>query len=97
PDRVAEVRRLIVDIAGELVADGVTDREWEVARGYLEGSALLGLEDSGSVMARLGNHVCAKGRVTPVEHQLAKLRAVTPEDVHRVAKRILGAEPAVCG
>lgn len=97
PERVAEVRRLIVDIAGELVADGVTDREWEVARGYLEGSALLGLEDSGSVMARLGNHVCAKGRVTPVEHQLAKLRAVTPEDVHRVAKRILGAEPAVCG
>ena len=49
------------------MADGVTDREWEVARGYLEGASLLGLEDSGSVMARLGNHVCAKGRVTPLE------------------------------
>ncbi|MEO6989528.1 MAG: pitrilysin family protein [Aquihabitans sp.] len=96
-ERVSEVRKLILAIAAELVSDGITDREWEVARGFLEGASLLGLEDSGSVMARLGNHVCAKGRVTPVEEQLAKLRAVTPDDVQRVAKRILGAEPAVCG
>ncbi|HEX2576029.1 MAG TPA: pitrilysin family protein [Aquihabitans sp.] len=97
PERVAEVRKLILDGAAGLAADGVTDREWEVARGYLEGASLLGLEDSGSVMARLGNHVCAKGRVTPLEEQLAKLRAVTPDDVHRVARRLLAAEPAICG
>ena len=76
-----------------LVADGVTEREWEVALGYLEGSFLLGLEDSGSVMARLGNHVCARGEVTPVEEQLAKLRAVTPDDVAAVARRILAVQP----
>ncbi len=97
PERVAEVRRLITDTAAELVADGVTEREWEVALGYLEGASLLGLEDSGSVMARLGNHLCARGRVTPLEDQLAKLRAVTPDDVHRVARRVLGAESAACG
>ncbi len=97
PERVSEVRKLIVETAAAMVADGVTDREWEVARGYLEGASLLGLEDSGSVMARLGNHVCAKGRVTPLEDQLAKLRAVTPDDVHRVARRLLASEPAVCG
>ena len=96
-ERVSEVRKLILATAAALVADGITDREWEVARGYLEGASLLGLEDSGSVMARLGNHVCARGRVTPVEEQLAKLRAVTRDDVHRVAKRVFGAEPAVCG
>ncbi len=97
PERVSEVRKLIVETAAGLAADGVTDREWEVAVGYIEGASLLGLEDSGSVMARLGNHVSAKGEVIPLETQLAKLRAVTPDDVHRVAKRLLSAEPAICG
>jgi predicted Zn-dependent peptidase len=97
PDRVAEVRRVIVDQAAQIAAEGVTEREWEVARGYLEGAALLGLEDSGAVMARLGNHVCARGAVVPVEDQMARLRAVTPDDVQRVAARILGADHAVCG
>jgi predicted Zn-dependent peptidase len=96
-ERASEVRELVVDITAALVADGVTEREWEVALGYLEGSFLLGLEDSGSVMARLGNHVCARGRVTPVGEQLAKLRAVTPDDVLRAARRILAEAPAVCG
>jgi predicted Zn-dependent peptidase len=96
PDRVEEVRRLILDTTAALVDQGVTHREWEVARGYLEGAALLSLEDSGSVMARLGNHVCARGSVAPLEVQLAKLRAVTPDDVHRVAQRLLAQPPALC-
>lgn len=95
-ERVAEVRRVIVGLAQDLVANGVTDREWEVARGYLEGASLLGLEDSGAVMGRLGNHVCSRGTVVPVEEQLAKLQAVTPADVQRVAERIFGASPAIC-
>lgn len=97
PERVSEVRKLVVATAAELVADGVTERELEVALGYLEGASLLGLEDSGSVMARLGNHVCARGVVTPLEEQLVKLRAVSSDDVHRVARRLLATEPAVCG
>lgn len=96
-ERVSEVRTLLLEITAELVADGITEREWEVALGYLEGSFLLGLEDSGSVMARLGNHVCSRGKVTPVDEQLAKLRAVTPDDVARAARRILAVEPTVCG
>ncbi|MEZ5204262.1 MAG: hypothetical protein R2701_07750 [Acidimicrobiales bacterium] len=75
----------------------MTEREWEVALGYLEGAFLLGLEDSGSVMARLGNHVCARGRVAAVDEQLAKLRAVTIDDVARVAARVLGGPVTVCG
>lgn len=73
-ERAVEVRKLLLEITGDLVADGISEREWEVALGYLEGSFLLGLEDTGSVMARLGNHVCSRGRVTPVEEQLARLR-----------------------
>lgn len=96
-ERVDEVRRLLLELTADLVRDGVTEREWEVARGYLEGSFLLGLEDSGSVMARLGNHLCARGRVADVERQLARLRAVTPDDVAAVARRLLAQAPVVCG
>jgi predicted Zn-dependent peptidase len=97
PERASEVRGLMAETAASMVAGGVTEREWEVARGYLEGATLLGLEDSSSVMARLGNRLCTHGTVTPIEGHLAKLRAVTPDDVHRVARRVLSAEPAVCG
>ncbi len=96
-ERVDEVRKLLLEITADLVADGVTEREWEVALGYLEGSFLLGLEDSGSVMARLGNHVCTRGEVVPVDQQLAKLRAVTREQVAAVAQRVLAQPPTVCG
>jgi predicted Zn-dependent peptidase len=96
-ERVDEVRSLVLDIATSLGGSGVTEREFEVAIGYLEGAFLLGLEDTGSVMARLGNHVCARGHVAPVEEQLAKLRAVTREDVDRVAAEVLAIEPTVCG
>lgn len=96
-ERVAEVRRLMLATAEDLASGGITEREWEVARGYLEGASLLSLEDSSSVMARLGNHVCARGMVATVESQLEKLRAVTRDDVARVASRVFGAAPAVCG
>ena len=96
-ERVAEVRRVVLDVAAALADDGPTDREWEVARGYLEGATLLGLEDPTSVMARLGNLLCTRGIVVPVEDQLERLRAVTPDDVQRVAQRVLTVAPAVCG
>ncbi len=96
-ERAADVRKVVLDQAAALASEGVTEREWEVALGYLEGAFLLGLEDSGSVMARLGNHVCARGRVAAVDEQLAKLRAVTIDDVARVAARVLGGPVTVCG
>ena len=68
---------------------GVTDEEHRVALGYLEGSMLLGLEDSGARMARLGPSELIRGFVTPVDEHVARIRAVTPDDVPR------GAAPGV--
>lgn len=95
PDRVTDVVDLLRELTDEIVADGVTEREWAVARGYLEGAALLSLEDTGSVMARLGNHMCARRTVTPIEEQLQRLRAVTIDDVNRALAGHLGVEPVI--
>jgi len=83
-------------VAADLAERGVTPREREVAVGYLDGAAQLSLEDAGSVMARLGNHVCARGTVIPIEEQLERLRAVTVDDIDRVAAQHLAGDPVLC-
>ena len=71
------------------VGDGVTDQELTVAKGSLEGSLLLGLEDSGSRMGRLGRSELSRGEVVPVDEHVARIRAVTTDDVKRVVERVL--------
>ena len=91
PAKLAEVLSIIDDEVGRLVASGITDDEFAVAAGYLEGSTLLSLEDPGSRMGRIGRAVSMRGEVHDIGEQVAKLRAVTPDDVNRVAKDVLGA------
>ncbi len=54
PARLGELLEVIDAVIDHALAEGITDDEHQVARGYLEGATLLGLEDSGSRMARLG-------------------------------------------
>jgi predicted Zn-dependent peptidase len=89
-EHLAEVLALLEDGLRGL-ADGVTDDEVRVAAGYLTGSTVLALEDPGSRMARIGESLLATGSVPPVDDVLAAFRAVTPGDVARVARRVLGA------
>ena len=95
PEQVDEV----VDIVGTTVAglldEGPTGEELRVAKGCLEGSLVLGLEDSASRMARLGSEEITRGSVTPLDEHVARIRAVSHEDVARVTNRILGAAPTI--
>jgi predicted Zn-dependent peptidase len=56
----------------------------------LEGSLELSQEDSGSRMARIGRSEQARGEVLTLDEQLARLRAVSRDDVHRALRRVLG-------
>jgi predicted Zn-dependent peptidase len=88
PKRAPETLRVIDGVVEGLLADGITDAELAVATGYLEGSLLLGLEDSGGRMGRLGRGLAQRGRPTTVDEQLDGIRAVTPADVHHVLRRV---------
>ena len=48
PEHAATVRALIDDELARLVADGITDEELAIAKGFLTGSYEMSLEDSGS-------------------------------------------------
>ena len=91
PKRARETLAVIDEVLAQVLAEGITPHELEVAAGYLEGSMLLGLEDSGSRMARLGRSLMQRDHVIPVDEVIAHLRAVTVDDVSRVLHRVLDA------
>lgn len=95
PSRVGELLSVVDDEVAKLVASGVTEGELTVAKGFIEGSLLLGLEDSGSRMARLGRSLMARDEVVPVDEQLARIQAVTADDVMAVAARVFGGPRAL--
>lgn len=78
----------------ELVSTGVTARELDLARTGLEGSIVLGLEDSGSRMSRIATSEALRGRILPIGDFLERLAAVTVDDVNSVIADIYGG-PAV--
>jgi len=91
PGRIGELLEVINDVVDAAIADGITESEHQVARGYLEGATLLGLEDSGSRMARLGASLMSRDEIIAVDENLNRMRAVTRDDVLRVLRKILAA------
>jgi predicted Zn-dependent peptidase len=92
PPKVPEVLEIVDEQVLSLVTEGLADGEHAVALGSLEGSLLLSLEDPGSRMGRIGRAVSVRGEVLAVEEQVERLRAVTPDDVHRVARSVLSGQ-----
>jgi predicted Zn-dependent peptidase len=89
PNRAREVKDLVEQQVDRLVNDGITDQELAVASGYIVGSFLLSLEDSGSRMGRLGRSELSTVERLSVDDQVARVRAVTRDDVRRVLRRVL--------
>jgi predicted Zn-dependent peptidase len=71
-----------------LAQDGITARERSVARGHLRAETVLSLEDSGARMSRIGSSLLLHGEVLDVDDLLARVDAVTVDDVARVAGKL---------
>ncbi len=85
PSRLGEVVELLAAGLDELAADGVTDEELVRAQGQICGSLVLGLEDSGSRMSRLGKAELVQGEYLPLDDALERIRTVTPEQIQALA------------
>lgn len=85
PENVEQVVRLL-DQQWRILAEEPIDEE-ELSRGIGQmcGGLVLGLEDTGSRMSRLGRSEITTGEFLTVEQTLHQLRAVTAEDVRRLA------------
>ena len=70
----------------ERIATGkLDDEELDRAKGQLCGGIVLGLEDSGSRMSRLGRAELVHGEYVDLDEALRRIRAVTADDVLHLA------------
>ena len=86
-ERVLALVREQLDLAA---TKGLTDAEVDRGRGQLKGGLVLGLEDSGSRMSRIGKGELVYGDILEVDDLIARIDAVTPEDVRQVAADLCG-------
>jgi len=89
PGRVDEVLAICREQLDAVGTDGVTDEEIARGKGQLKGSLVLGLEDTGSRMSRIGKSELVYGELLGVDEVIARIDAVTPEDVRAVAADVL--------
>ncbi|MEV0669727.1 pitrilysin family protein [Mycobacterium sp. NPDC050441] len=89
PERFDEVIRVTTDVLEGVARDGITADECRIAKGSLRGGLVLGLEDSGSRMHRIGRSELNYGEHRTIDHTLAQIEAVTLEEVNAVAHQLL--------
>jgi len=89
PARVREVLELTREQLADVAAHGVTPAELRRGKGQLTGGLLLGMEDTGDRMTRLGKGELAYGEVLSLAEVLRRTEAVTLSDVREVAEELL--------
>ncbi|HOD48832.1 MAG TPA: pitrilysin family protein [Candidatus Hydrogenedentes bacterium] len=70
----------------------ISSEEVGLNREQLKGSLLMALEDTFHRMSRMAKSYMYHGRVVPLEEVIAKIDAVTSEEVHELANAILQAQ-----
>ncbi|ARZ67523.1 zinc protease [Streptomyces albireticuli] len=95
PSQVHDVLRICRDELDKVAADGLSDEEITRAVGQLSGSTVLGLEDTGALMNRIGKSELCWGEQMSVDDMLARISAVTPDEVRSVARDVLGQRPSL--
>ena len=83
--RVPEVLRLVRAELDRVAAEGITTDEVTRSKGQLKGGLVLGLEDTGSRMSRLGKSELSYGEYLPIGEVLGRIDAVDEEQVRAVA------------
>jgi predicted Zn-dependent peptidase len=95
PSNLDQVVKILVGEWERLASDKITPAELERAVGQLSGSLVLGLEDTGSRMTRLGKSELVHGELLSQAESLDRIRAVTREDVQTLAVELVAAARSV--
>ncbi|WP_335985862.1 M16 family metallopeptidase [Glycomyces sp. MUSA5-2] len=89
PDKVHQVRKLVLAELERMASEGVTDEELLRGKGMSRGGMVLSMEDSGSRMNALGRAELLYGEHLSLERELADIEAVTSEQIRSVSAEIL--------
>ena len=85
----AEQARQVLDVVraelAKIAQDGIDVEELTRGKGQLKGGLVLGLEDSGSRMTRLGKSELVDDELLSIDEVLARIDGVTLDDVRSLA------------
>jgi predicted Zn-dependent peptidase len=95
PQKVDEVLDLCRTELDSAAQRGISDEELRRGKGQLRGSLVLGLEDTGSRMTRIGKSELVHGELLSVDELLERIANVTLDEVRAVAADVLGAQPSL--
>ena len=88
PAKLDDVLAVVRTELAKVAADGIDADELERSKGQLKGGLVLGLEDSGSRMSRLGKAELVYDELLTLEEMIARIDAVTLEEVAALAAEL---------
>ncbi|WP_058303982.1 M16 family metallopeptidase [Gorillibacterium timonense] len=88
PKQTDEVLKLTLELLQEVLEQGLTPEELRRGKEQLKGSLILGLESSGSRMNRIGKNELMLGKHEPIDSILARIEAVSMEDVQGLTREL---------
>ncbi|MGH3996929.1 MAG: M16 family metallopeptidase [Pseudonocardiaceae bacterium] len=89
PQRLGEVAAVVGDVLASVARDGLSDAELARSKGQLRGGLVLGLEDPGSWMTRIGKAELHHGEHRAVDEELRRIESVTADEVVELAREFL--------
>ena len=89
PGKADEVISLITGELAAVAEAGLTEAEVQRGKGQMRGAVVLGLEDSGSRMSRIGKSELVYGDVLGVDELISRIDAVTVADAADLAHDLL--------
>lgn len=92
PKQTQEIVAISISELSDVAKNGVGERELELAKDQSAASILLSLEDSAARAWTLAQCEMIYGRQIPVEETLARIAAVSTEDVHAIAREFFKTE-----
>jgi predicted Zn-dependent peptidase len=90
-----EVLKLIRQEVEKITREGLTKQEFDQARAQLKGSYILGLESTSSRMNALGRRKLLLNAEQTEEEVIAKIDAITYDQVFQLTRKLLSAKPSV--
>ena len=90
PSKYDEVLAVVREVLAEVARDGITDEELVRGKGALRGGLVLGMEDSGSRMSRLGKAELVHDEMLSLDEVLERIDAVTLDEVQALARELFG-------
>ena len=95
PDKATEVTSIFRHVLSDLITSGLSDEELERAKGQVAGSMVLGQEDTGSRMVRIGKSELVYGEIKSMDEILSNVRTVNQSAIAELAEEIFTMQPTL--